>query len=149
MNESDTRLHKIDPKLKQCGWGSGDSLIKTEFKITNGRISATVKPKPKKADYILIFNGVKLAVVEAKSDEVGYKEGAMQAKEYAELLCIRFTYTTDGDNIYAMDMSTGEEGLIDAFPSPEDLWNMTFGDVDEWRDKFNTEPLYLTLKFAA
>ena len=38
MNESDTRLHKIDPALKASGWGSGDSLIKTEFKISNGRI---------------------------------------------------------------------------------------------------------------
>ncbi|MBR6111224.1 MAG: DEAD/DEAH box helicase family protein [Paludibacteraceae bacterium] len=144
MNESDTRLHKIDPALKASGWGSGDSLIKTEFKISNGRISATVKPMPKKADYILIHKGVKLAVVEAKSDEVGYAEGVMQAKEYAKKLCIRFTYATDGDNIYAIDMSTGEEELIDKFPTPDELWNMTYGDVDEWRDKFNAQPLYLT-----
>lgn len=144
MNESDTRLHKIDPALKASGWGSGDSLIKTEFKISNGRISATVKPMPKKADYILIHKGVKLAVVEAKSDEVGYAEGVMQAKEYARKLCIRFTYATDGDNIYAIDMSTGEEELIDNFPTPDELWNMTYGDVDEWRDKFNAQPLYLT-----
>lgn len=144
MNESDTRLHKIDPALKASGWGSGDSLIKTEFKISNGRISATVKPMPKKADYILIHKGVKLAVVEAKSDEVGYAEGVMQAKEYAKKLCIRFTYATDGDNIYAIDMSTGEEELIDNFPTPDELWNMTYGDVDEWRDKFNAQPLYLT-----
>lgn len=144
MNESDTRLHKIDPALKASGWGSGDSLIKTEFKISNGRISATVKPMPKKADYILIHKGVKLAVVEAKSDEVGYAEGVMQAKEYARKLCIRFTYATDGDNIYAIDMSTGEEELIDKFPTPDELWNMTYGDVDEWRDKFNAQPLYLT-----
>lgn len=144
MNESDTRLHKIDPALKASGWGSGDSLIKTEFKISNGRISATVKPMPKKADYILIHKGVKLAVIEAKSDEVGYAEGVMQAKEYAKKLCIRFTYATDGDNIYAIDMSTGEEELIDNFPTPDELWNMTYGDVDEWRDKFNAQPLYLT-----
>ena len=144
MNESDTRLHKIDPQLKASGWGSGDSLIKTEYKITNGRISATVKAVPKKADYILIHKGVKLAVVEAKSDEVGYKEGVMQAKEYAKKLCIRFTYATDGDHIYFMDMSTGEEHDVDAFPTPDELWDMTFGDVDEWRDKFYAQPLYLT-----
>lgn len=142
MNESDTRLHKIDPKLKEAGWGSGDSYIKTEYKISNGRISATVKPKPQRADYILIHKGVKLAVVEAKSDEVGYQEGVMQAKEYAKKLCIRFTYATDGDHIYAIDMSTGEEGEIDKFPAPDELWQMTFGDVDEWRDKFNEQPLY-------
>lgn len=144
MNESETRLHKIDPKLKEAGWGSGDSYIKTEFLISNGRISATVKPKQLKADYLLIDKGVKIAVIEAKSDEVGYAEGIMQAKEYAKKLCIRFTYATDGDHIYAIDMSTGEEGIIDNFPTPDELWNMTFGDVDEWRDKFNAQPLYLT-----
>ena len=43
INESDTRLHKIDSALKASGWGSGDSLIKTECMISNGRISAFFK----------------------------------------------------------------------------------------------------------
>jgi type I restriction enzyme R subunit len=143
MNESQTRLTKIDPKLKASGWGTtADSYILTEVPITRGRISQTIKPRPMKADYILQYRGVKLAVVEAKSDEKPVGEGVMQAKEYAEKLKIRFTYATNGDAIYQIDMETGEEGEVDDYLSPEELWKRTFGDVDEWRDKFYAQPLY-------
>ena len=143
MNESQTRLTKIDPKLKANGWGvAADSYILTEVPITRGRISQSIKPRPMKADYILQYKGVKLAVVEAKSDEKPVGEGVMQAKEYAEKLKIRFTYATNGDAIYQIDMETGEEGEVDDYLSPEELWKRTFGDVDEWRDKFYAQPLY-------
>ncbi len=143
MNESQTRLNKIDPKLKSNGWGTtADSYILTEVPITRGRVSQTIKPRPMKADYILQYKGVKLAVVEAKSDEKPVGEGVMQAKEYAEKLKIRFTYATNGDVIYQIDMETGEEGEVDDYLSPEELWKLTFGDVDEWRDKFYAQPLY-------
>ncbi len=46
---------------------------------------------------MLIYRGVKLAVVEAKSDEMSYSEGVAQAKEYADMLGIRYTYATNGD----------------------------------------------------
>ena len=143
MNESQTRIDKIDPALKLAGWSVvEDSRIITEYNITNGRISKTSKPKALKADYILSYKGVKLAIVEAKSDEKDVSEGVAQAKLYAEMLDIRFTYATNGDKIYAIDMQSGEEDEISAYPSPQELWEMTLGDVDEWRDKFNQQPLY-------
>lgn len=143
MNESQTRIDKIDPALHAVGWGKvEDSRIITEYKITNGRISKTSKPNPLKADYILSYKGVKLAVVEAKSDEKDVSDGVGQAKQYAEMLNIRYTYSTNGDALYAIDMQTGEEGEIDAFPTPDELWAMTFGDADEWRDKFYAQPLF-------
>lgn len=143
MNESQTRIDKIDPALHAVGWGKvKDSRIITEYKITNGRISKTSKPNPLKADYILSYKGVKLAVVEAKSDEKDVSDGVGQAKQYAEMLNIRYTYSTNGDALYAIDMQTGEEGEIDAFPTPDELWAMTFGDADEWRDKFYAQPLF-------
>ena len=143
MNESQTRIDKIDPALHSVGWGKvEDSRIITEYKITNGRVSKTSKPKPLKADYILSYKGVKLAVVEAKSDEKDVTEGVAQAKQYAEMMNIRYTYSTNGDKLYVIDMQTGEEGEIDSFPTPDELWGMTFGDTDEWRDKFYAQPLY-------
>lgn len=143
MNESQTRIDKIDPALHAVGWGKvEDSRIITEYKITNGRISKTSKPNPLRADYILSYKGVKLAVVEAKSDEKDVSDGVGQAKQYAEMLNIRYTYSTNGDALYAIDMQTGEEGEIDAFPTPDELWAMTFGDADEWRDKFYAQPLF-------
>lgn len=143
MNESQTRYEKIDPALKRAGWGTvEDSRVVTEYKITNGRISKTTKPNPLKADYILVYKGAKLAVVEAKSDEKDVSEGVAQAKQYAQMLNIRYTYATNGDKIYGIDMDCHLEGDVPAFPSPDELWEMTFGDVDEWRDKFYAQPLY-------
>lgn len=143
MNESQTRLEKIDPALKKAGWGVvEDSRIIVEYPITNGRISKSGVPKPLKADYILQYKGVKLAVVEAKSDEKDVSDGVAQAKQYADMLAIRFTYSTNGDKIYAIDMQSCEECDVTEYPSPEELWKMTFGDVDEWRDKFYEQPLF-------
>lgn len=143
MNESQTRLEKIDPALKKAGWSVvEDSRIVTEYKITNGRVSKTTKAQSLKADYILTYKGVKLAVVEAKSDEKEVSEGVAQAKQYASMLNIRYTYATNGDAIYFMDMLSGEEREVVAYHTPEELWAMTFGDVDEWRDKFYSQPLY-------
>ena len=143
MNESDTRLHKIDPQLKAAGWGVLDgSRITTEYTFTKGKISQTMKGMPKRADYVLIYKGVKLAIVEAKSDELSYAEGVAQAKEYADMLSIRFTYATNGNQIWEIDRQTLEEHFVEAYPSPEELWKRTYGDVDEWRDKFNAQPYY-------
>ncbi len=144
MNESQTRLDKIDPKLKQAGWNvTDDSRIITEYVIAKGKISISEKQKILKADYILSYKGVKLAIVEAKSDELPVGEGVMQAKLYAQMMRIRYAYATNGNEIYEIDRKTGEEGPVTEFPSPEILWNRTFGDVNEWRDKFYAEPFYI------
>lgn len=143
MNEAQTRLNKIDPALKKAGWNVAEqSHIIVEYAITNGRVSKSVAPKPLKADYILTYKGVKLAVVEAKSDEKDVSDGVAQAKQYAKMLNIRFTYSTNGDKIYAMDMETGDEDEVSAYPTPDELWTWTFGKADEWRDKFNEQPLF-------
>ena len=143
MNETQTRLDKIDPALKAAGWSvvEGSHII-VEYPITKGRVSKSVAPKPLKADYILSYKGVKLAVVEAKSDEKDVSEAVPQAKQYAQMLDIRFTYATNGDAIYAIDMLTGEEGEVDEYPTPQELWTRTLGDADEWRDRFNEQPLF-------
>lgn len=144
MNESQTRLDKIDPKLKLAGWNvTDDSRIITEYVIAKGKISFSEKPKILKADYILSYKGVKLAIVEAKSDELPVGEGVMQAKLYAQMMRIRYSYATNGDEIYEIDMETGTEGLVPHFPSPDELWHRTFGSVNEWRDKFHAQPFYI------
>ena len=143
MNESQTRLEKIDVAIKKAGWGIvEESRILTEHPITNGRISKSVAPKPLKADYVLTYKGVKLAIVEAKSDEKDVSEGVAQAKLYAKMLNIRFTYATNGDKIYAIDMESGEESDVSEYPTPDTLWAWTFGDCNEWRDKFYEQPLF-------
>ena len=75
MNEAETRAELIDPKLRANGWGVvEDSKILRErnvCKITDGRIQVGGdRKKPLIADYILVYKGIKLAVVEAKSDKL-------------------------------------------------------------------------------
>ncbi len=143
MNESDTRLHKIDPKLKAAGWGVVESSrITTEYTFTRGKISRTQKGKPKRADYVLIYRGVKLAIVEAKSDELSYAEGVPQAKEYADMLGIRYTYATNGNDIYEIDRQSFGEHFVTSYPTPEELWQRVYGSQNEWRDKLNELPFY-------
>lgn len=63
-----------------------------------------------------------------------------QAKQYAEKLLIRFCYATNGDGIYQIDMGTGHEADVPHFPSPDELWNLSFAVANEWRDRFAAIP---------
>ena len=141
MNESETCMHLIDPALVNAGWVVPVARVRREHNITAGRIQGGGKRgNPLKADYVLEYKGQKLAVIEAKKEELGYTEGVAQAKEYAAKLEVRFTYSTNGHQIYEIDMHTGIERDIDAYPSPEDLWNATFTESNKWRDAFSTVP---------
>ena len=142
MNEAETRAELIDPALKAAGWGVLDgSLIRREYQITQGRLQgAGQKTKPEIADYVLVYQNRKLAVIEAKRVATLYTEGLAQAKAYAAKLETRFTYAADGKQIYAVDMQTGREEDVLRFPSPDELWNQTFAEANQWRDKFNSVP---------
>lgn len=142
MNEAETRAERIDPKLKACGWGVVEgSKVLREYNITAGKIhSGGGRGKKEIADYVLVYKGIKLAVVEAKSDELGVGEGVMQAKKYAEKLKLETTYSTNGKAIYQICMKTGEEGLVTDFLSPDELWNKTFAEQNDWREQFANVP---------
>jgi type I restriction enzyme R subunit len=140
MNEAETRAELIDPALKAAGWGVVEgSRIRREklCEITPGRIEGKGKRgKPLIADYILEYRNTKLAVIEAKAVTMSITEGVGQAKLYAGKLGVRFTYATNGKGIYGIDMHTGAEGDVEAYPSPDELWNRTFPKEDTWRDRF-------------
>jgi type I restriction enzyme, R subunit len=142
MNETETRAECIDPALKAVGWGVVEgSRIRREYPITPGRIEGLGRRgKALTADYVLEYRNTKLAVVEAKAWNEALTEGVAQAKNYADKLKLRFTYSTNGQGIYAIDMKTGKEGEIAAYPKPEELWNLTFAEENTWRDRFAAVP---------
>ena len=142
MNEAETRAELIDPKLKAYGWGVVEgSKVLREYNITAGKIqTGGGRGKREIADYVLVYKGIKLAVVEAKSDELEVGEGVMQAKKYAEKLKLETTYSTNGKAIYQICMKSGEEGLVTHFLSPDELWNKTFAEQNDWREKFAKVP---------
>ena len=142
MNEAETRAELIDPKLKACGWGVvQDSKVLREYNITAGRIqTGGGRGKKLTADYVLVYKGIKLAVIEAKSVGQGVGEGVAQAKQYAQKLALDTTYSTNGREIYSICMKTGAEGLVEDYLPPEALWNKTFAIQNDWREKFAAIP---------
>ncbi|MBN1338100.1 MAG: DEAD/DEAH box helicase family protein [Bacteroidales bacterium] len=128
MNEAETKLTYIDPILKKAGWGVVEgSRIRMEFPINKGRlIGHGQRSRPDKADYVLQYRNRNLAVIEAKATEKHHTEGVSQAKDYAGRLHVRFTYATNGLEIYAIDMQEGKEGEVSGYPSPDELWAKTF-----------------------
>jgi len=141
MNEAETRAELIDPKLKAAGWGVTEgSKILREYGISAGKIHVGGRGKRDIADYVLMYKGIKLAVVEAKSNELPVGEGVMQAKKYAQKLQLETTYSANGKEIYQICMKTGEEGLVTDFLTPEQLWNKTFSEQNQWREKLADIP---------
>jgi type I restriction enzyme R subunit len=142
MNEAETRADHIDPALSAAGWGVVEgSRIRREYLITPGRIEGQGRRgKPMTADYVLEFRNTKLAVIEAKAWDQALTEGVAQAKNYAGKLEVRFTYATNGQGIYGIDMQEGTEGERSCYPTPDELWNLTFATQNVWRDRFAAVP---------
>lgn len=117
MNEAETRAELIDPALKAAGWGTIEqSRIRREL-IVPGRLLGHGKRAPSEsADYVLVYKGEKLAVIEAKKRDLPDTEGVGQAKNYAEKLETRFAYSTNGRRIYQIDRHTGAETYIEHYP---------------------------------
>ncbi len=124
-NEADTCRTLVLPKLYAAGWS--DEQITEQKIFTDGRIIIIGKKAERKqkkiADYILkISKNFPIAVVEAKANYKKAGDGLQQAKEYAEILGLKFAYSSNGREIIEHDYITGEEREINEFPSPEELW---------------------------
>ena len=141
LTEADTRAQLIDPALQAAGWGVVEgSRVRREV-ITLGRLTGGGKrARGESADYVLIYKGQKLAVLEAKRAALPDTEGVAQAKRYAHLLQARFAFSSNGQGIYQIDMHTGAEGHVAAFPTPDELWQATFAVQNLWRQRFAAIP---------
>ena len=78
--EADTRANRIDPVLRDAGWGVVEGAQVHRELICPGRILAGgQRGTAVSADYVLSFRGRKLAVIEAKRAGVGHTSGVGQA----------------------------------------------------------------------
>ena len=125
ITEADTCRKYVLPKLYTADWN--DDQISEQKSFTDGRIvviGTKGRRRPsKRADYLLRYaRDFMLAVVEAKAAYKLPSDGLQQAKEYAEILGLKFAYSTNGHGIVEFDFTSGQERLIDAFPKPGELW---------------------------
>jgi type I restriction enzyme, R subunit len=141
LNEAETRAELIDPALADVGWGKIDgSRVRREVIAPGRLVGAGKRSNADVADYVLVYRGHKLAVIEAKRIGLPDTEGLGQAKRYATKLQTRFAYSTNGKGIYRVDMSTGEEGYVSGYVSPDELWQETYTEPNQWRDRFSSVP---------
>ncbi len=116
------------PRLVEAGWDAEPHSFTEQRTFTDGRIvvsgNKVRRKKQKRADYLLRHTAdFLIAVVEAKADYKLATDGLQQAKEYAEILDLKFAYSTNGQGIVEFDFLTGRERQISAFPTPDDLWS--------------------------
>ena len=126
-NEADTCRKFVVPLLQQAGWDSPPHEINEQHTFTDGRIvfasGKARRGRRKRADYLLRYRSdFPIAVVEAKARYRNAAEGLQQARDYAEVLGLKFAYATNGATIIEVDYSTGKERTVDAFPTPDELW---------------------------
>ena len=124
--EADTCRKYVLPKLYTAGWI--DDQIAEQRYFTEGRIivqgNRASRRKGKRADYILRYTrDFPLAVVEAKGEYKKPVDGLQQAKDYAEILGLKFAYATNGKEIIEFDYLTGIERAIECFPTATELWS--------------------------
>jgi len=148
ITEADTCRKYVLPKLHEAGWS--DDQISEQKTFTDGRIvvigDKVQRKKPKRADYILrISRNFPVAVIEAKAAYKKSGDGLQQAKEYAEILGLKFAYSTNGHGIIEHDYVTGLEREVSRFPSPGDLWNFikdSEGTSSDTQDKILHTPYF-------
>ena len=134
LTEADTCRTLITPKLQAADWEQEPHSIAEQRYFTDGRIvvhgNRAVRRKGKRADYLLRYTrDFPIAVVEAKPENEPAATGLQQAKDYAEILQLKFAYTTNGTDIIEFDYSTGLERLIPNFPTPAELWSAPYTSI--------------------
>lgn len=127
MTEADTCRKLVVPKLLAAGWDNDPHSIAEQRTITDGRIvpvgKGFIRKQPKRVDYLLRYTrDFSIAVVEAKAAYKTAGDAVQQAKQYAEMLGVQFAYATNGHEIIEIDYTTGQELVIEEYPTPADLW---------------------------
>jgi type I restriction enzyme R subunit len=128
FSEADTCREFVTPAIQDAGWGDAPFEIAEQRCFTDGRIvlagRSAKRREGKRADYLLRYRrDLTLAVVEAKPYKTSAGDGLQQAKDYAEILGLKFAYSTNGREIIEFDFLTGIESTIDRYPTPDELWH--------------------------
>ncbi len=134
LSESDLCDKFIRPAMEKAGWNGLDQIFR-EYPLRAGRVvvrgnkAYRDKSTVLRADYALFYKAnIPLAVVEAKDNKHAVGAGMGQALNYAQLLDVPFSFSSNGDGFVFRDatLATGvlEQNLtLEEFPSPEELWN--------------------------
>lgn len=130
FSERDICTKFITPALTAAGWDLQTQVLE-EVSFTDGRIlvrgKLVARGKRKRADYILYYGSIPVAIIEAKDNRHTVRSGLQQALDYARVLDIPSVFSSNGDGFIFHDHTAKTADIetelsLDAFPSPEALW---------------------------
>lgn len=128
LTEEDVKFRYINDAITSKGWSKDSIFMEQKVKFTDGKISLhgnfVHREKPKFADYVLYANkATPLAIVEAKDANHSVSHGLQQAMTYAQMLDVKFAYSSNGEGFAEHDFLTGKERsfAMDEFPTKEEL----------------------------
>ncbi len=131
LSERDICTKYITPALVGAGWDIATQLLE-EVSFTDGKITVrgklVARGKRKRADYILYYGSIAVAIIEAKDANHSVRSGIQQALDYARVLDIPCVFSSNGDGFLFHDRTATADRIeteipLDAFPSPIELWN--------------------------
>jgi len=106
LSERDICTKYITPALQNAGWDI-ESQILEEVSFTDGKIyvkgKLTARGQRKRADYILYYKSIPVAIIEAKDNNHSVRAGIQQALDYALLLDIPSVFSSNGDGFLFHD----------------------------------------------
>ena len=141
-SESDTRVKLIDPKIKESSWSENN--IVREYYFTDGRkLIGNKRGKRYFVDYLLTYKNTNLAIIEAKAQTKDPLDGVQQSINYAQKLKIDFVYATNGDKIYEHSLIEGSGRWVENYPTPDELFNKKFGQIDTKKEQTITCPFHI------
>src|SRR5206468_6426163 len=130
-SEADICAKYITPAVVQAGWDEA-TQIRREVGFTRGRIivrgKLVTRGKARRADYVLYYQHIPIALIEAKDNNHAVGDGMQQALEYAHALDIPFVFSSNGDAFVFHDRTGKSAQLemdvaLEAFPGPSLLWS--------------------------
>ena len=110
----------------QAGWDEA-TQIRREVGFTKGRIivrgKLVTRGKAKRADYVLYYQHIPIALIEAKDNHHAVGDGMQQALDYAATLDVPFVFSSNGDGFVFHDRTGTNAQLettlaLDRVPQP-------------------------------
>ena len=117
LTEEDIKFRYINEAITSKGWSKDSIFMEQKVKFTDGKISLhgnlVHREKPKFADYVLYANkATPIAIVEAKDANHSVSHGLQQAMTYAQMLDVKFAYSSNGEGFAEHDFLTGKERTL-------------------------------------
>ncbi len=152
LSEDDICVKFITPAIVNAGWDE-TTQIRRQVYFTKGRIIVrgrlVSRGKAKKADFVLYWQHIPIALIEAKKAQFTAAHGMQQALDYAASLHVPFVFASNGKSFVFHDrtglMVQGEADLaLHEFPGPDLLW----AKYREWKgmkpaeERIILEPYY-------